>query len=86
MNIPLDIMIKDRTYKIEQLQVLQKKQVLKVVDGKVSKEYSDILFETFLLDTKIISYLANVNSALLSENEMMKEFCERKIKMEAIVK
>ena len=85
MNIPLDIMIKDRVYQIEQLSLFRTNPKNKEDKNFINK-HDKMFLDLFTLDTKIISYLVNLNSTLLSENEIMKEFCERKIKIGDIVK
>lgn len=85
MNTALDIMIKDRMYQTEQLSLFKTNPKNKEDKNFISK-HDKMFVDLFALDTKIISYLVNLNSTLLSENETMREFCERKTKIGDILK
>jgi len=85
MNTALDIMIKDRAYQIEQLSLFRTNPKNKENKNFLDK-HDKMILDLFTIDTKIISYMVNLNSTLLSENETMKEFFDRKIKLEDMLK
>lgn len=72
-NIALDIMIKNRQHEIDKL-------VLAAKGSKIN--YVDIAFNLIELDARIIKHILTLNSILLNENDVLKEFCNKKIKIQ----
>ena len=72
-NIAIDIMIKDRQHKIDKL-------VLPIKGSKIN--YVDIALSLIKVYAEIIKHILEINSILLNENDILKEFCNKKIKIQ----
>jgi len=80
MNQPLHILTKQREHKIDELKLLYQKQAKKM-DKDFGRKSNDMLFDIIVHDTKMLSYLVNINSVLKKEIEVLNESYDEKIKL-----